>query len=160
MCKHRRWSIEHINEQQIDIASNEELSPVSGGSSKRSRMNESDTPHSVNVGESVEHRPDGRDATKKKRKSKAVTSNFLFNEDYTSKFDEMQISTDIGINIMEKKIEIEFEMKKVRHEILKKKEDGRNKRSDKIVLNTLLSRNDLRPDEEELKQILIKRLYK
>ncbi|KAK9667655.1 hypothetical protein RND81_13G002800 [Saponaria officinalis] len=113
MCKHRGWSIEHINEKQIDITSNEELSPVSGGSSKRSRINESDTPPTVNVGESVEHRPEGRDAAKKKRQGKAVASNSLFNEDYTSKLDEMQISRDKGINIMEKKIEIELEMEKV-----------------------------------------------
>ncbi|KAK9705523.1 hypothetical protein RND81_07G063600 [Saponaria officinalis] len=160
MYKHRRWSIENINEQQVDITSNEELTPFSGGSSKRSRTNESDTPPSVNVSESVEHRPEDRDAAKKKRKGKAVASNSLFNEDFTSKLDEMQISRDKGINVMKNKIDIELEMEKVRHEIVKKKEEGRNKRSDKMVLNTLLGRNNLRPDEEELKQILIQTLYK
>lgn len=160
MCKHRKWSIENINEQQVDFTSNEELTPVSGGSSKRSRMNESDTPPSVNVSESSEHRPEGRDAAKKKRKGKAPAFKPLFNEDFTSKLHDMQISRDKGINVMEKKIEIELEMEKVRHEIVKKKEEGRNKRSDKMVLNTLLGRNDLSPDEEELKQILIKSLYK
>ncbi|KAK9704825.1 hypothetical protein RND81_07G013600 [Saponaria officinalis] len=160
MCKHRKWSIENINEQLIDIESNEELTLSSGGSSKRSRINEPETPPSVNVGESVERRPEGRDAAKKKRNGKAVVSNSLLNEQFSAKLDEMQLSRDKGINVMEKKIEMELEMEKVRHEIVKKKEEGRDKRSDKMVLNTLLARNDLRPDEEELKQNLIKRLYK
>ena len=113
----------------------------SGGSITRSRTSEGDysveiNQESPNVGGSKVQRPMGKDAAKKKGKTKASQSFVI--PDYSEEFRALNITRNSEVEMMSKRIE--FEKEKAQHK----------------TLHILLAKGNLSPGEESLKNVFCK----
>lgn len=140
MCNHEKWKLQ-INED-ARRSRPEEGNEESGGSSKRSRTTEEgeycadpnpDTPTS---GGSTSQRPIGRDAAKRKAKGIGKVST-----DFVEELRAMRLTRDTEIEVMKNRLEFEKE------------------REQSIHLNTLLAKQFLSPEEENIKRYLMSKIY-
>ncbi|KAD3641022.1 hypothetical protein E3N88_30245 [Mikania micrantha] len=148
MCKHPKWALELHHDTTRSRPECELENVESGGSTKRSRTTEEgdySNPETPNSGGSTIQRPIGRDTTKKKGKGK-ISSEF---------FDEiraLRLTRDNEVEVMNKRVELELQKEQ--------KKDERNlKKMQLLHLNTLLKKENLSADEENMKRILIAKFY-
>lgn len=148
-----KWSLEIDEQQHVELNANEVTLEESGGSSKRSRVNESDesnppTPPSIT-------RPEGRDAAKKKRngKDKACTSSI--NNEYLEKIDALSVNMAKDHDLLRRKLEMEEK----RLDLEMKKTEMQPSIMEMTLFNTLLSKQSLTPSEESMKEKLIAKYY-
>ncbi|CAA0805932.1 DNA binding [Striga hermonthica] len=152
MRKHPKWELkldrDSTRSRPEDEASNEE----SHGSSKRSRTTENgdysipsnqETPVSDGF---VIPRPEGRDKAKKKGKKVASQSSSIPDE-FTAEIRALRLTRKNECDLMTK-------ISNDRMELERKKEERKIRKMNIMVLNTLLAKDHLSPEDEEMKRHL------
>ncbi|KAK9075225.1 hypothetical protein SSX86_003546 [Deinandra increscens subsp. villosa] len=131
----------------------------SGGSTKRSRTTEKgeyfvnsnlETPTSS--GSRARERPIGRDAAKKKGKGK--TSNEIIEECRA-----MRLTRDNEFELMKKKIELDQEKVQLMKEKKQEMKENELMKMQLVHLNTLLGKESLSLEEENMKRSLMVKFY-
>ncbi|KAD5960496.1 hypothetical protein E3N88_11968 [Mikania micrantha] len=142
MCKHQKWALQL--DQDTSRPRPEQGNEESGGSSKRSRTTEegeycaNPNPKTPTSGGSTSQRPIGRDAAKNKAKGKDVSK---VSTNFAEELRAMRLTRDGEIELMKQRLEFEREREQSMH------------------LNTLLQKQFLTPEEENIKRHLILKFY-
>ncbi|KAK9697660.1 hypothetical protein RND81_08G052100 [Saponaria officinalis] len=156
MSKHPKWSLPKKGV----------ISEVSESSSKRTRSNMDSSPHSINIQttssvnvdtptsvEDINNRPKGREAAKRRKgktKTTTTTTESTFNEEDKSLLNGISTDNKAQIQLRQRRIEADLQIAEMTRENIKMK-------SDMKILNTLLAKQHLIPDEEEMKKKLIQK---
>ncbi|XP_057808415.1 uncharacterized protein LOC131022888 [Salvia miltiorrhiza] len=151
-CGCRFQDLVVFNEVMYEV-SNEE----SGGSSKRSRTSEHgdysapSNPETPTSDCSTIPRPIGRD--KAKRKGKGKISESSSNNEVVAEIRALRLTKDNEVEAMTKLHEarVDLELKKEQRKAIKMKE---------VMLNTLLAKDNLSPEDEEMKRRLIEIVFR
>ena len=165
LSQYPKWSL-----NKVHVNFNEEILSQSGGSSKRSR-NESDdtmyvatsetvpeTPPSVNLPKQP-RRPEGRDAAKKKRNGKSVCSQSSMNPQLSEQLSSMQIVREQGNLVMSSKLSFNKERLNWEKEKMKELKENEIRRSEMQILNTMMGRQELTTEEDNVKVYLMKKYF-
>ncbi|KAK9677164.1 hypothetical protein RND81_11G125000 [Saponaria officinalis] len=161
MSKHQKWCLNNSNFGVIE--------EVSGSNSKRSRSDMDSSPYSVNIPtpssinvdiptsandvQDINNRPEGREAAKRrkgKRTTTTTSTNSMFNEEDAARLDGVRTDTKAQIELRQRRIEADLKIEEMRSVNVKTK-------SDMKILNTLLAKQHLAPEDEEMKKKLIKK---
>ncbi|XP_022040287.1 glutathione S-transferase T3-like [Helianthus annuus] len=132
MCKHPKWELQIHRDTTRSRPECEMEEVESGGSTKRSRTTKEGNyskPETPNSGGSTIQRPTGRDAAKKRVKVRD-TENELF----------------------KRKLDLEQEK-------LRQKDERDTKKMQLLHLNTLLAKDHLAPQDEDMKNFLMLKFY-
>lgn len=182
MMFHNKWRIDGYSDQTIETIlddewtrPNDETNKESDGSSKRSRINESgeysipsesDTPTSargndtstgINGSSSSRYHPEGRDTTKSKGKKKTIETSIA--SEFMEKLHELNITRREETQLMKEKLALEAKLELERVENQTKRDEMRAIKMDKKILNTLLAKQCLTPEEENVKRFQLAKFY-
>ncbi|KAK9676452.1 hypothetical protein RND81_11G078300 [Saponaria officinalis] len=144
MSKHPKWSL-----PKKGTRSDMDSSPHSVNIPTTSSV-KVDTPTSV---EDINNRPEGREAAKRRKgktKTTTMTTESTFNEEDKSLLNGISTDNKAQIQLRQRRIEADLQIAKMTRGNIKMK-------SDMKILNTLLAKQHLIPDDEEMKKKLIQK---
>ncbi|XP_023768986.1 uncharacterized protein LOC111917541 [Lactuca sativa] len=161
MCKHEKWALELDRDTTRSRPECEVGNEESGGSSKRSKTTEKgefcvhSNPETPTSDDSTVKRPTCRDAAKK---GKGKASNEIVTELHA-----MSLARESELEVMKKRIDLDKEMQQQRIDLDKEREQKTDERElvkmQLVHLNTLLQKEHLSLEEENMKHFLIWKLY-
>lgn len=156
MCNHPKWDLQlHRDTTRTEREVGDE---ESGSSTKRSRTSEEgdycfpSNPETPTTGGSSSQRPTGRDMAKKKGKGKV--SNEIVEE-----IRALRLTRGDELEVMRKRLDLDKEKEQKKEEREKKREEREVKKMQLVLLNTLLAKENLSPEDEETKRFLLSKLY-
>ena len=144
MCKHPKWDLQLHRETTRSRSEYEVGDEESGGSTKKSRTTEEGDSVDMNQESPTIQRPAGRDATKKKGKGKASQSSSISN-DFSENIRALTITRNNELEIMRKKVAFD--------------QENFQGVQDHKMLRVLMSKDNLSPAEEHLKERFMAKLY-
>ncbi|CAH1427818.1 unnamed protein product [Lactuca virosa] len=151
MCKHRKWDLQLDHDATRSRPKYEVDDEESGGSTKRSTSTEEgdycvqSNTEGESIGGSTIKRPTGRDAAKRKEKGKS-------SNEVVAELRAMRLSRDSEVEVMKKRLDLDQqrEQKTDERELIK---------MHSLHLNTLLQKDQLLPEEENMKHFLMSKFY-
>nr|KAJ0199685.1 hypothetical protein LSAT_V11C600322770 [Lactuca sativa] len=156
MCKHEKWVLELDHDTTRSRPECEVGNEESGGSSKRSKTTEE--------GEFCVHSnpetptSDGSMAEMQQKKRKGKASNEIVTE-----LRAMRLARESELEVMKKRIDLDKEMQKQRIDLDKGREQKTDERElvkmQLLHLNTLLQKEHLSLEEENMKHFLMSKFY-
>lgn len=155
MSKHPKWDLRLDHDSRHSCAKNEEnekSNEENGGSSKRSRINEDgecSIPFNPEIPSSrCSTIPRPEDGDKVKNKENVKTSQPSSNNEVATEIRALRLTRDNEVELMMKleSARIELEREKEKRKILK---------MNQVMLNTLLAKDHLSPEDEEMKRHLM-----
>ncbi|KAI3778280.1 hypothetical protein L2E82_07461 [Cichorium intybus] len=148
MCKHPKWALQKDRETTRSHPASEMGNEESGGSTKRSRTTEEgdySNPETPTSGDTSIQRPTGRDEAKRKGKGKV-------SNEIAAELRAMRLTRDTEVEVMKKKLDVDQQREQTitDRELMKMQ---------LVHLNTLLQKEHLSAEEENMKGFLMAKFY-